>query len=131
MAGEIGRQVDTKAQPAPEMTRREAMLQLLRLGGVAAGAVGAGIWLSERSQRPIAGMAREARRDHRVTADALRPKITVVQNGEPQALARQALENLGGMSRFIGKQDVVVLKPNIAWDRTPEQAANTNPDLVA
>ena len=24
-----------------------------------------------------------------------------------------------------------MLKPNIAWDRTPEQAANTNPDLVA
>ena len=35
------------------------------------------------------------------------------------------------MGRFIRRQDVVVLKPNIAWDRTPEQAANTNPDLVA
>jgi uncharacterized protein (DUF362 family) len=35
------------------------------------------------------------------------------------------------MSRFVSKQDVVVLKPNIAWDRTPEQAANTHPELVA
>jgi uncharacterized protein (DUF362 family) len=26
---------------------------------------------------------------------------------------------------------VVVIKPNIAWDRTPEQAANTNPEIVA
>jgi uncharacterized protein (DUF362 family) len=25
---------------------------------------------------------------------------------------------------------VVVVKPNIAWDRVPEQAANTNPDVV-
>jgi uncharacterized protein (DUF362 family) len=134
MAGENEGRTKPKAgaaQPAAGMTRREAMLQLLRLGGVAAGAAGAGIWLSERSQRPIAGLAREARRDHRVAADALWPKISVVQNGEPQALVRQALENLGGMGRFIGKQDVVVLKPNIAWDRTPEQAANTNPDLVA
>jgi uncharacterized protein (DUF362 family) len=134
MAGENEGRTKPKAgaaQPAADMTRREAMLQLLRLGGVAAGAVGAAIWLSERSQRPIAGMAKEARRDHRVAADAQWPKITVVQNGEPQALARQALGNLGGMGRFIGKQDVVVLKPNIAWDRTPEQAANTNPDLVA
>ena len=57
--------------------------------------------------------------------------MTVVQNGEPRALAQQAIENLGGMGRFVAKQDVVVLKPNIAWDRTPEQAANTNPDLVA
>jgi uncharacterized protein (DUF362 family) len=43
----------------------------------------------------------------------------------------QALANLGGIGRFVSKQDVVVLKPNIAWDRTPEQAANTNPELVA
>lgn len=35
------------------------------------------------------------------------------------------------MGRFIARHDVVVLKPNIAWDRTPEQAANTNPDVVA
>ena len=35
------------------------------------------------------------------------------------------------MSRFVSRQDVVVIKPNIAWDRTPEQAANTNPELVA
>jgi uncharacterized protein (DUF362 family) len=131
MASGIGQQSGAKAQAAPGMTRREAMLQLLRLGGVAASAVGAGIWLSERSQRPIARLAREARRDHRVAADVLWPKITVAQNGEPQALVRQALENLGGIGRFIGRQDVVVLKPNIAWDRTPEQAANTNPDLVA
>ena len=57
--------------------------------------------------------------------------MTVVQGGEPQALVDHALENLGGISRFISRQDVVVVKPNIAWDRTPEQAANTNPDVVA
>jgi uncharacterized protein (DUF362 family) len=44
---------------------------------------------------------------------------------------QKALENLGGIGRFISRQDVVVLKPNIAWDRTPEQAANTNPEVVA
>jgi len=112
-------------------TRREAMLQLLRVGGVAAGAAGAAIWLSERSQRPIPEQAEQARRDHRVAADARWPQVTVVQNGEPRALVARALKDLGGISRFVSKQDVVVLKPNIAWDRTPEQAANTNPDLVA
>ena len=119
------------AQTAAGMTRREAMLQLLRVGGVAAGAAGAAFWLSERSRRPIPEQAEQARRDHRVAAVAEWPQMTVVQNGEPRALVRKALENLGGMSRFVGKQDVVVLKPNIAWDRTPEQAANTNPELVA
>ena len=113
------------------MTRREAMLQLLRAGGVAAGAGGLGLWLSERSRHPVAGRAEEARRDHRVAANPQWPQITVVQNGEPAALVATALENLGGIGRFVARQDVVALKPNIAWDRTPEQAANTNPELVA
>jgi uncharacterized protein (DUF362 family) len=57
--------------------------------------------------------------------------MTVVQGGEPRALVQKSLENLGGIRRFVSRQDVVVIKPNIAWDRTPEQAANTNPDVVA
>jgi uncharacterized protein (DUF362 family) len=134
MADESGEIVKLDAGAAthtPGMTRREAMLELLRVGGVAAGAAGLGVWLSERSSRPVPEQAAQARRDHRVAADAAWPQMTVVQGGEPRALAAQAILNLGGMGRFISKQDVVVLKPNIAWDRTPEQAANTNPDLVA
>jgi uncharacterized protein (DUF362 family) len=46
-------------------------------------------------------------------------------------LTAQALEALGGMDRFVSKGNVVWVKPNMAWDRTPEQAANTNPDVVA
>ena len=110
------------------------MLQLLRLGGVAAGAAGAGVWLSEHSSRPIPAQAEQARRDHRIASDSQTsqlPHLVVVQGGEPRALVQRALEDLGGIGRFVSRQDVVVLKPNIAWDRTPEQAANTNPELVA
>ena len=46
-------------------------------------------------------------------------------------LVQQAIEGLGGMKRFVKKGDVVWVKPNIAWDRKPELAGNTNPDLVA
>ena len=38
---------------------------------------------------------------------------------------------MGGMSKFVKPGDVVVVKPNMAWDRTPRQAANTNPLVVA
>src|ERR1019366_2570155 len=113
------------------LTRREAMLQLLRAGGIAAAAAGGGYWLSEHSARPGAVHAEQGRRDHRVHANPQLPSMTVVQGGEPRALVQRALADLGGMSRFISRQDVVVIKPNIAWDRTPEQAANTNPDIVA
>ena len=131
MAAETEPKPDEKQAPASTLTRREAMLQLLRVGGVAAGAAGAAVWLSEHSFRPVPARAEQARRDHRTAADAQLPSMTVVQGGEPRALVQRALADLGGMSRFVGRQDVVVLKPNIAWDRTPEQAANTNPDVVA
>jgi uncharacterized protein (DUF362 family) len=50
---------------------------------------------------------------------------------EARQLTRKAIETLGGMGRFIAKNDVVWIKPNIGWDRRPEQAATTNPDVVA
>lgn len=46
-------------------------------------------------------------------------------------LTEQAIAGVGGLKRFMGQGAVVWIKPNIAWDRTPEQAANTNPDVVA
>lgn len=50
---------------------------------------------------------------------------------EARRLTRKAIEDLGGMSRFISKNEVVWVKPNIGWDRRPEHAATTNPDVVA
>jgi uncharacterized protein (DUF362 family) len=131
MASETERKPEETTGGAQGMTRRKALLQLLGLGGAAAGAAGAAKWLSEHSFRPVPEQAEQARRDHRIAADSQLPAMTVVQNGEPRALVQKALENLGGIGRFVSRQDVVVIKPNIAWDRTPEQAANTNPDVVA
>jgi uncharacterized protein (DUF362 family) len=130
MAEDSGRKPE-EASAAQGMTRREAMLQLLRLGGAAAGTAGAAVWLSEHSFRPVPARAEQARRDHRTAIAPQLPPMTVVRGGEPRPLVQKALENLGGMGRFVSRQDVVVIKPNIAWDRTPEQAANTNPDIVA
>lgn len=53
-----------------------------------------------------------------------------VENGEPEHLLSAALKELGGMSTFVKSGDVVVIKPNIGWDRAPEYAANTNPQLI-
>lgn len=49
----------------------------------------------------------------------------------PDELVRAAVEALGGMARFVGRGDIVVVKPNIGWDRMPLHAANTNPEVVA
>ena len=57
--------------------------------------------------------------------------IVVVRGPSPARITRAAVDGLGGIRRFISRGDIVVVKPNIGWDRTPEFAANTNPEVVS
>ncbi|MDR1601762.1 MAG: DUF362 domain-containing protein [Tannerella sp.] len=59
------------------------------------------------------------------------PDLVAVMGGEPEAMLDKALEELGGIGKFVKKGQKVVIKPNIGWDRTPELAGNTNPELVS
>lgn len=59
------------------------------------------------------------------------PDLAVVTGRSPAAITRAAVDALGGINRFISRGDIVVVKPNMAWDRLPEQAANTNPAVVS
>jgi uncharacterized protein (DUF362 family) len=58
------------------------------------------------------------------------PTLAAVEGESPAAITRQAIALIGGMKAFISKGDKVVIKPNIGWDRTPEMAACTNPEVV-
>jgi len=60
-----------------------------------------------------------------------RPDLCVVRGSSPVASVRAVLDGIGGIGRFVSRGDIVVVKPNIGWDRTPEYAANTNPEVVA
>ena len=57
-------------------------------------------------------------------------KVAVVRKGSPVEMFRTGIAALGGMTAFVKPGQKVVVKPNIGWDRAPEYAANTNPDLV-
>ncbi len=113
------------------ISRREALLKLLGLGAIGTSTVALGAWLSGRSRRPVETVITNAKRSHMVAPDARFPDVVIAQGGEPVQLVQTALRELGGIERFISRSDVVLVKPNIGWDRTPEQAANTNPDVVA
>jgi uncharacterized protein (DUF362 family) len=63
-------------------------------------------------------------------APAPLPVLAAVEGESPAAITRAAIALLGGMGKFVGKGDKVVIKPNIGWDRTPEMAACTNPEVV-
>jgi uncharacterized protein (DUF362 family) len=56
--------------------------------------------------------------------------LIMVKGGTAKALVQKALASMGGMRRFVSRGDIVVVKPNIGWDRLPEQGANTNPEVV-
>jgi len=64
-------------------------------------------------------------------AAAVPPDMVIAQGALPRNVTQAAIEAMGGMKRFIAQGDIVVVKPNIGWDRGPEYAANTNPEVVA
>jgi len=57
--------------------------------------------------------------------------LIIAKNGSPSQLLEAAMAPLGGMGRFVKKGQRVVIKANIAWARTPEQACTNNPELLS
>jgi uncharacterized protein (DUF362 family) len=80
-----------------------------------------GIGLTLPSLDPLAVLA----------APPAHPDLTIVQGASPEQIVKAAIDALGGITRFVSRGDIVVVKPNIGWDRVPEQAGNTNPQVVA
>lgn len=58
------------------------------------------------------------------------PSIALATNDDPINALNAALDAVGGIKRFVKPGEKVTVKPNVGWDRTPAQAANTNPLLV-
>ncbi len=111
--------------------RRRTLVRLLQLGGLSGAAAGAGVLLSRRRPNIETPASPVLRPNFKIPPDPGRPELAVIQGEDPGALVRRAFDELGGARRFISRGDVVVVKPNASWDRTPEQAANTNPMVVA
>ncbi len=63
-------------------------------------------------------------------AAAAKYDMIAIMGGNPDAMFDLGIQELGGMSAFVGKGQKVLIKPNIGWDVIPEHAANTNPLLV-
>jgi len=66
-----------------------------------------------------------------VPPDPSLPALTSAANPDHVAALNAALDAIGGIERFIHTGERVVLKPNVGWDRTPAQGANTHPVLVS
>ncbi|MFC2118789.1 DUF362 domain-containing protein [Bacteroidota bacterium] len=56
--------------------------------------------------------------------------LVAIKGGEAVDMFDKGIASLGGMRKFVKKNQTVVVKPNIGWDVVPEKGANTNPHLV-
>ncbi len=121
----------TEPREYREIGRRE----LLRTWGPAALAgvvlAGGGTLLHGRQGRhqPPGSERAPSPKDYRVDPGET-GRIAVSGGAGPAANLGAALAALGGVERFVRRGERVVIKPNVAWDRAPEQAANTDPELV-
>ena len=62
---------------------------------------------------------------------AKEPSVLSVSEGKDyMQITRSAIDALGGIKRFVKAGDIVLVKPNIGWDRRPEFAATTHPLVV-
>ena len=115
---------------APPLTRREFLKDVAATTAVAAGAVTLGFLAY--SDDPVRREETVVHRlpDFRVEPSAMHPLLAVVHGTQAEPMVREAIARLGGIGRFVQKGDRVLVKPNVGWDRQPEQAANTNPDVV-
>lgn len=59
------------------------------------------------------------------------PDLVAVKGGKPEVMFDRAIKSVGGIGRFVKKGQNVLIKPNMSWDASPEDASNTSPALVA
>ena len=117
--------------PRALSTRREFFRRALRAAAGVAATGGLGAWLLDRHPPGDFGRVRAAdpRRDYRVRAVGAR--MAIATGRDRAAMLRGALGSLGGIERFIGRGDRVMLKVNAAFASPAALGATTHPELLA
>jgi len=115
-----------------DSSRRDALKRIGTATAVLAGAAALGKLTWDPGGAAALEREKPQTRDYRLGEGDGPLQLVIARNeDDPAALVKKALLAMGGMSRFVSRGDVVVVKPNVGWDRTPIHAANTNPTVVA
>ncbi len=102
------------------ITRRESLKKLLKLSGSLA--LSGSALLSIQKPGPV--LAGNTANPFIVDAQGKSPGYTI------RDLTRKTFDAVGGIQTFISKGDVVAIKPNISWARTPNLSATTHPEVL-
>jgi uncharacterized protein (DUF362 family) len=127
------RAAEETERPRPLDPSRRLIARRTASAILVAGAAGLGAGTFFDHEKPVRTRPRQDKTipDHRVQVPPTTPSLIVARGQDPAKNVAAALRRMGGMALFVKKGDLVVVKPNVGWDRKPEQAANTNPQVVA
>jgi uncharacterized protein (DUF362 family) len=128
-----------KRRPEEWPSRREFLLKLSATAGVIGGATYLGLaphnWpLGFRDPTGDAGKPEEPKvrlHDFRVEPPQSASVLGIARGKDYAAMLRMAVGAIGGIEHYIRKGDVVVIKPNVAFDRAPRLGATTNPQVLS
>ncbi len=66
-----------------------------------------------------------------VEPSATLPVLGVARGQNLDAMVRASIDAIGGISRFVSSGDIVVIKPNVAFERSAALGATSNPVVLA
>ena len=119
-------------RPEDWPTRREF---LIRLGATAALATGTGfLWRALHDPTGELGKPQVPTvrlKNYSLVPPAGATALGIARGEKFDAMLRMAINAIGGIAHFIQKGDVVLIKPNVAFDRSPKLGATTNPEVLA
>lgn len=123
MSSKPGKSFDSK------LSRRAFLERTVKAGLTVSAAGGLAIGLHEDTIQPTRDPPfEEALLDFRVESAGQR--MSIVTGADRAAMARLALDALGGIGRFVKAGDKVLIKPNVGFASPPGLGATTHPDLV-
>jgi len=148
--GAAGRRARPENEPSVEdreaalqharIERRTMLRQTLAIGGACAAAGWASLappsWpLSLRDPdgergKPAIPVRRLPQGGFRVPDAPSIADLGVAHGTNIKEMVRAAVGGIGGIARFIDKGDVVVIKPNVAFERPAALGATTNPEVL-
>ena len=120
-------------EPEPSgVSRREFLLRAGATGALIAGsvAVGKALWQPDHFVPGFEAQSGMSLKNYKLDPSKVLPSMAIAHGTEHENVIRAAMTALGGMERFIQKGDVVMIKPNVAFDRPAALAATTHPDAL-
>ena len=116
----------------PAISRREFLLRVGATTALIAGGVvgGAALWQKDHFIPGFEEQQGLTLPSYRIEASKVLPSLAIAHGTEHSPVIRAAIDALGGMERFVKKGDIVLIKPNVGFDRSPALAATTHPDAL-